>query len=205
MSPMEPPAGEEPRPAPFFLRMVAFAMDCIFVIFASLIAVQAFFPDEIASGKLTMESYNEQLQTLEEAMKRGDSSAEASIEGMLKELAQEPSVIAMMNAIIFSFLWVGIAYWFVGERFFAGSSLGKRMFLLSTLSLRDGKTPGTGIALFRAFLKTIPILQQYLAFSYLVALINRRRMAGHDYVCQTMVIRGRAAPKEQEESTNSSH
>ena len=71
MSPMEPPAGEEPRPAPFFLRMVAFAMDCIFVIFATALAMQTFFPDEWANGAEKLVQYSEQLQTLEESARRG--------------------------------------------------------------------------------------------------------------------------------------
>ena len=202
---MEPSPGEEQEPAPLFLRMVAFVMDCIFVIFASLILVQGFFPDEIASGRKTMESYNEEMLTLEEAANRGDNTANESMKRLLENLIQEPSWIAMMNAVILSFLCTAIIYWFVGERFFAGSSLGKRMFSLATINLVDGEAPGTGVALFRSFLKAIPLVQQYLALSYLVALFNRRRMTGHDYACRTVVIRGHVTVKEQEESTNSLH
>ena len=63
---MIPAHGEQPLPAPLFLRMVAFAMDCIFVIFASLAAAQAFFPVEIETGMETWKTYVERLQNLEE-------------------------------------------------------------------------------------------------------------------------------------------
>ena len=202
---MEPSPGEEQKPAPLFLRMVAFVMDCIFVVFASLILVQGFFPDEIASGRKTMESYNDEMLTLEEAANRGDRTANEAMQRLLENLIQEPSWVAMIEAVILSFLCTAITYWFVGERFFAGSSLGKRMFSLATINLTDGNAPGTGIALFRSFLKAIPLVQQYLTLSYLVALFNRRRRTGHDWACRTVVIRGQVKVKEQEESTNSLH
>ena len=149
-----------------------------------------------------MEAYNERIHDLGEAVASGDASAEESIRHTFESLFQEPSVLEMTQAIVLCFLWMGVSYWFAGERFFKGSSLGKRVFSLTTLHLPDGKTPGTGIALLRAFLKTIPFIQQFLLFSYLIPLFNRRRMTGHDYLCKTMVVRDQPISMKREESTN---
>ena len=59
--------GEDLEPAPFFLRMVAFAMDCIFIMFASLLAAQGFFPNQIKAGMETLGKYEEQFLELQNA------------------------------------------------------------------------------------------------------------------------------------------
>ncbi|MFP6899362.1 MAG: RDD family protein [Opitutales bacterium] len=198
---MESKSGIDPTPAPVFLRMIAFGMDCLFIIFATYTVAQFFFQSEMAAAISTMEDYESQLQTLERSLQKGNQSAEAEIRRILEELVQEPSVVEFTKTMVYCVFWVALTYWFTGERFFAGSSLGKRVFSIASLDLRDGCSPGTGTCLLRALLKTIPILQQLLAVSFLVALFNRRRMAGHDYLCRTMVVRGQVASKTQEEST----
>ena len=194
--------GEEPPPAPIFLRMVAFAMDWVLVIFASLAAVQVFSPDEMAAGLEVLESYEERFLELQEAQERGEGVSDKAFLELQNSLKSEPSIVEMFAIMALSLLSTGVCYWFAGERFFGGSSLGKRMFSLASMNLRDGTPPGTGISLLRAFLKTIPSMYPLLALSYLPALFTRRRMAGHDYACSTMVIRCHPPAKEQEDSTN---
>tara|TARA_Y100000588_G_C14195502_1_gene899979 strand:- start:1111 stop:1728 length:618 start_codon:yes stop_codon:yes gene_type:complete len=193
-----------PVPAPVLLRMVAFAMDCLFIIFLTLTVGQLFFAAELAEGFKTLEEYQSQLQTLDKSLQDGNQSAKAEIDRKAEELFQEPTYVELVESItimIFCLFGLAVSYWFLGERFFVGSSLGKRVFSIASMDLRDGYAPGTGICLLRALLKTIPILQQWLAFSFLIALFNQRRMAGHDYICRTMVIRGMVASKTQEAST----
>jgi len=194
--------GEELPPAPIFLRMVAFAMDWIFVIFASLAAVQVFYPDEMAAGLEVLQSYEERFLELQEAQQRGEGVSDKAFLELQNSLKNEPRIAKMFGAMALSLLTAGVLYWFAGERFFGGSSLGKRMFSLATMKLRDGKSPGTGISLLRALLKTIPFMYPLLSLSYLTALFTRRRMAGHDYACSTMVTRCHPPAKTQEESTN---
>ena len=228
--------------------MVAFAMDCVFVLLASFAAAQTFFPDEMESGMQTSRRYVERLQDLEEGTKgeanatgttstaetlkldqnqslneSGDSNAtkataaqkkqskEKAYRELQKNLQADPALMEMATVIVFSLFWVSFIYWFAGERFFGGSSLGKRMFSLATVDLRTGVPPLTRIALLRVFLKIIPFIfwpfiggvaYPLLALSYLIAAFNQRFMAGHDYACRTMVIRGQFSLKEQEESTN---
>ena len=141
------------------------------------------------------------METSASVVSKTQSKEEAyrELENILKT---DTNLLEMVRVIILSLFWVGFIYWFAGERFFGGSSLGKRMFSLATLNLRDGMPPGTGISFLRAFLKVAPVLLPLLVFSYLIAVFNRRRMAGHDYACRTMVIRGQFSFREREESTN---
>jgi len=236
---MKPASGEHPLPAPFFLRMVAFAMDCIFVILASLAVAQAFFPNDIQAGFNTWNSYLRQFQDLEEGIQKkstGNESSKSSGETNLDQnntlgesndslessasvvpkvkskedailelqesLRSDSRLVECVRIIVFSLFWVGFVYWFAGERFYAGSSLGKRMFSLATIDLRDGMAPLCGISLLRAFFKIAPVLMPLLTFSYFIVFFNRRFMAGHDFACRTMVIRGQSPLREREESTN---
>ena len=195
---------EAPDPAPLSQRMIAFVLDCIFIVFATLVAAQTFFPNEMTAGRETLERYNRKIHKLEEEVKKGDPSAEKSILKELENIVHEPSLQQMKEAIALSFLLVSVSYWFVGERFFAGSSFGKRMFSLATLNLRTGQTPGTGTALGRALLKTIPFIKGLFLFSYLIVFVNKRRLSGHDFLCRTMVVRHHPSSRKGEASTNAS-
>ncbi len=199
---MELTVGEEPSPAPFSLRMVAFVMDSILVFFVACTMVHLFFPTEKTAARETWTNdYKIQLQALEESLQQGNQSSGAEMQRKIEAFLQEPSLLEFLSVIISSMFWAGLSYWFLGERFFAGSSLGKRMFSIASLSLHDKQPPRTGICFLRAFLKTISVLHLLLIINFLLPLFNRRRMAGHDYVCRTMVVRRSTTRERKEAST----
>ncbi|MFP6855489.1 MAG: RDD family protein [Opitutales bacterium] len=230
--------GDSTQPAPFFLRMAAFALDCVFILFAASTILPIFHSAEIAAASKTFANHverfkelssNDRHQTNESGVResaqpslldanqshdgrietKGNANSDAttkSFEDARKALEQsfenDPSIISIITLFSLNLFWVGFAYWLIGERLFGGSSLGKRMFSLATVDLRDGLPPRTGICLLRAALKAFPALTFIFVFSYLIAPFNRRFLAGHDFACRTIVIRGQFSSKDREESTN---
>ena len=184
-----------PEPAPFFLRIIASCMDGAFIFFAGFLFAQALFPNEISNGMETYDEYGEKFKHEKDV---------AKLKELSERFQEDPVLLEMVITLLSSWFWVSWCYWFVGERYFKGCSLGKRMFLLSTLSLRTGDLPETRTCFTRAFIKSLPILVLFplLTLMYLMPLFNQRRMAGHDFLSRTMVVRGHLARKTREDSTN---
>ena len=219
-------------PAPFFLRVLAFGIDCVFVALLTNLSVQGFFSNEFTAYDEARVRYANRLQELREFHDKdtnantpshslddsnstqitanpdkeletaGVSPRQSKKEAMrqLQEQArQDPALNNMLLIVVISVIVLNFSYWFVGERFFKGSSLGKRVFSLNTRTVRGESMPGTGICMLRTFAKVAPLtilellLQSYLCLvvlCYLIPFFNQHRMAGHDLLCRTMVIRG---------------
>ena len=168
-----------PEPSIAF-RGLAFLLDYILVVLlATLIILQIILP---LNPSFSLEALNDWLDTyLAWAESNSDTAAP-----ILNDSAQ--SILLLITE---SFSIIFILYFVLCDTLFKGSSIGKKIFNLKTISL----TPGDSIPIFhagiRAISKTI-ILFYFFPILFLVAALTKRfhksKQWGHDLISQTKVI-----------------
>ena len=168
-----------PEPSIAF-RGLAFLLDYILVVLlATLIILQVILP---LNPSFSLEALNEWLDAYW-AWAESNSDTAAPI---LNDSAQS---ILLLITISFSIIF--ILYFVLCDTLFKGSSIGKKIFNLKTITL----TPRNSIPIFhagiRAISKTI-ILFYFFPILFLVAALTKRfhksKQWGHDLISQTKVI-----------------
>jgi len=168
-------------PARIWLRILAFFLDFILLAIVSTVVIwQLIIPQSHPGAWAELRSWVEQLL---EWMGSGNTGAPGP----------EPShnlarAMQQANELQLLFFWV---YFAAGEAFFGGSSLGKRICRIRSVStVTLGPMPKlTGIV--RGGLKTVclfffPIFT--VPATLLALCFNRRRQMGHDLLSRTAVI-----------------
>ena len=125
-------------------------------------------------------SYIAWFESLTASLASGDP-----IEAMSPEIIE---AFSYANSIQLAVFWI---YFAIGEAFFGGASLGKRMFRLRTVSTVTLGHPTLFTGILRAGIKTISLLSVFpvLLIASLIALrFNRRRQMGHDLLNRTVVV-----------------
>ncbi len=168
-----------PEPSIAF-RGLAFLLDYILVVLlATLIILQVILP---LNPSFSLEALNEWLDAyLAWAESNSDTAAP-----ILNDSAQ--SILLLITE---SFSIIFILYFVLCDTLFKGSSIGKKIFNLKTITL----TPRNSIPIFhagiRAISKTI-ILFYFFPILFLVAALTKRfhksKQWGHDLISQTKVI-----------------
>ena len=168
-----------PEPSIAF-RGLAFILDYILVILlATLIILQVILP---LNPSFSLEALNDWLDTyLAWAESNTDTAAP-----ILNDSAQ--SILLLITE---SFSIIFILYFLLCDTLFKGSSFGKKIFNLKTITL----TPRNSIPILhagiRAISKTI-ILFYFFPILFLVAVLTKRfhksKQWGHDLISQTKVI-----------------
>lgn len=168
-----------PEPSIAF-RGLAFLLDYILVVLlATLIILQIILP---LNPSFSLEALNEWLDAyLAWAESNSDTAAP-----ILNDSAQ--SILLLITE---SFSIIFILYFVLCDTLFKGSSIGKKIFNLKTITL----TPRNSIPIFhagiRAISKTI-ILFYFFPVLFLVAALTKRfhksKQWGHDLISQTKVI-----------------
>ena len=168
-----------PEPSIAF-RGLAFLLDYILVVLlATLIILQVILP---LNPSFSLEALNDWLDTyLTWAESNSDTAAP-----ILNDSAQ--SILLLITE---SFSIIFILYFVLCDTLFKGSSIGKKIFNLKTITL----TPRNSIPIFhagiRAISKTI-ILFYLFPLLFLVAALTKRfhksKQWGHDLISQTKVI-----------------
>ena len=168
-----------PEPSIAF-RGLAFLLDYILVVLlATLIILQIILP---LNPSFSLEALNDWLDTyLAWAESNSDTAAP-----VLNDSAQ--SILLLITE---SFSIIFILYFVFCDTLFKGSSIGKKIFNLKTITL----TPRNSIPFFhagiRAISKTI-ILFYFFPILFLVAALTKRfhksKQWGHDLISQTKVI-----------------
>ena len=168
-----------PEPSIAF-RGLAFLLDYILVVLlATLIILQVILP---LNPSFSLEALNKWLDTYV-AWAESNSDTAAPI---LNDSAQ--SILLLITE---SFSIIFILYFVLCDTLFKGSSIGKKIFNLKTITL----TPRNSIPIFhagiRAISKTI-ILFYFFPILFLVAALTKRfhksNQWGHDLISQTKVI-----------------
>lgn len=169
-----------PTPARRYRRALAFALDVILILLLQMLVITrwiqpVFFADETA--------------TIIAELENADM---ASIQAIAENPDYEEMNAAISLFMIFS-LW---AYFFLSERLSRGSSLGKRVFGLYTISLRDAGALSIGQSLLRSGMKAICLFGLFpvLLVNYFIFLFTAHKQAGHDLLFKTLVC----GPEEKE-------
>jgi uncharacterized RDD family membrane protein YckC len=184
-------------PAPLGKRILAFAMD--FILLVLLIQLLAnFFPDFYPAS--VKQEFNQVLldaSLLPEEV-RGDSQQLANF---LADSKLSPETYEMLLAMLFWACLIPILYFFFGERFFDGQTLGKATVRIKTLSL-DGISPISPYRLLgKAIIKGLCSLSLGTPFflpgllNFLLCFLNRERRCLHDLIGGCITINTPAVPK----------
>jgi len=192
-SPAEEWVDSHVVPAAFGIRMVAFVMDYVLIVAATvMISTQILYPffhpgfiedsrkfiaQQQASGQV---SFKEQMQQYVEFQLQHE------------QVANDTGFLAAVVT------WI---YFAMSELFLGGTTLGKKIFKLSLIDLKTLKRPEGKTILLRNCIKSLSVIVPLLFVVNLVfVFFNRLRLAGHDLVSKTMVTYDYALPSESEDS-----
>lgn len=96
--------------------------------------------------------------------------------------------LAVANELQLLIFWL---YFAIGEAFFAGSSLGKRICRIRSISTVNLEPPPVFAGIVRGGLKTVTLFWLFpIAFgaTFLALFFNNRRQLGHDLCARTAVV-----------------
>lgn len=174
----------EVEPGGLGARMVAAVLDIILVALVAVFVITRIIlpqhPGVVEEFKLLMERQSE-------AAERGEQVPSLfSSEEMSAELIR---FVQTATLTTFALFW---AFFTLSPMLMGGSTLGMRVFNLRIVRADIPLPAGFRAFLFRGFAKTfcLQILSPFLWVFFLLAAFNYRRMAGHDYLARTRVIRG---------------
>lgn len=170
-------------PAGIRLRALAFVLDFILITaVGSVIIWKVALPQ---SHPAALTEYLEFSRTMIDWVKAVPNNAELTMPSPSRSLAE---AIAIANELQMLCFWL---YFAIGEAFFKGCSLGKRICRIRSVSTVTLSYPPIMSGIVRGGLKTLTL---YLFFpvgmiATLVALrFNRRKQMGHDLLSRTAVI-----------------
>jgi uncharacterized RDD family membrane protein YckC len=168
-----------PEPSMAF-RGLAFLFDYILVLLlATLIILQVILP---LNPSFSLEALNNWLETY---LTWAESNSETAAP------IPNDSVQSILLLITESFTIIFILYFLLCDTLFKGSSMGKKIFNLKTITL----TPRESIPIFHASIRAISktiLLFYFFPILFLVAALTKRfhksKQWGHDLISQTKVI-----------------
>jgi len=171
--------------ARFSLRALALVLDFILVTaVASLIIWKLILPQ---SHPGALGEFIEWSQQTVEWM--SSNSGDAPMPEPSKDLAR---AMLLANELQLLAFWL---YFAIGEAFFAGSSLGKRICRIRSVSTVTLGPPPILAGITRGGLKTITLLGVYpfifpipLLLTFIALFFNKRRQLGHDLCARTAVV-----------------
>ena len=178
-------------PAPLTKRMIAFAMD--FILLVLLLQLLAHFMPKFWDHHTQQEFQNLlQQATLLPQEEQMDSQEMARF---IQESGLSPETYEMLMAMVVWACFLPIIYFFIGERFFGGKSLGKATFGLTSVKINgDGALPSPMRQFFRTLLKGLSGLILITPFllpgimNFLFCFLNRQRRCLHDMIGGTITI-----------------
>jgi uncharacterized RDD family membrane protein YckC len=178
-------------PAPLTKRMIAFAMD--FILLVLLLQLLAHFMPKFWDIH-TQEEFQSLLHqaTLLPQDEQMDSEQMALF---IEQSGLSPETYEMLMAMVVWACFLPILYFFIGERFFGGKSLGKATFGLASVRMSGDGTPPTPMRqFFRTLLKGLSGLILITPFllpglmNFLFCLFNKHRRCLHDIIAGTITI-----------------
>lgn len=174
--------GEDgPMPtAKFSLRALALLLDCIL-----MTAVASVIIWKIALPQSHPGAFGELMQWSQEVVNWFEShEPETPLPQPSKQLARALAVANELQLFIF---WL---YFAIGEAFFRGSSLGKLICRIRSVSTVTLGPPPVFAGIIRGGLKTVTLFWLFpLAFAatFIALFFNKRRQLGHDLCARTTV------------------
>lgn len=167
--------------AKFSLRALALVLDCILMTaVASLIIWKIALPQSHPGAFGELMQWSQQVVNWLESGGSGTAIPEPD-----KQLAGALAVANELQLLIF---WL---YFAIGEAFFAGSSLGKRICRIRSVSTVNLGPPPVFAGIVRGGLKTVTLFWLFpiaFAATFLALFFNNRRQLGHDLCARTAVV-----------------
>ena len=178
-------------PAPLTKRIIAFAMD--FILLVLLLQLLAHFMPKFWDHHTQQEFQNLlQQATLLPQDEQMDSQEMARF---IQESGLSPETYEMLMAMVVWACFLPILYFFIGERFFFGKSLGKATFGLRTVRMDGTDLPPSPFRqFFRATgkgLSSLILITPFLLpglMNFLFCFLNRQRRCLHDMIGGTITI-----------------
>jgi uncharacterized RDD family membrane protein YckC len=171
-------------PASILLRALAFALDFVLIsAVASIIIWKIALPQSHPAAFSELTEWTQQLVTW--YSERGTEPTTAPMPEPSKDLSRALATASELQMLTF---WL---YFALGEAFFAGSSLGKRICRIRSVSTVTLSPPPIMAGIVRGGLKTLTLFLffPFGMFATLIALFfNKRRQMGHDMMSRTAVI-----------------
>jgi len=186
----ETPDNQVHHPAPLLKRMIAFAMD--FILIVLLLQLLAHFMPNFW-GENTKEEFQQLLQQATLLPKEEQMDAERMAE-FLNHSALSPETYEMLMAMVVWACFTPILYFFIGERFFGGQTLGKATFRMRSVPFAADTHPSAFRIFFRATIKglsTLVLITPFLLpglMNFIFCFINRNRRCLHDLVGSTLTV-----------------
>lgn len=177
-------------PPPWFRRIVAYGMD--FLLLVVLIQLLGIFLSKLYGPEVEKEVQEYFLAASHVSPEEQfDSEKRANF---FKERKVSNDTYALVRLIIVCAVALPFLYFFLGECFFRGTSLGKATFGLKAVSMRESAPPTFLAALMRSILKGLatlalfpPLLPIGLVY-FVVPFFNRDRRALHDLLSRTLTV-----------------
>ena len=174
-----------PHPiAPFSTRILSFLLDVILVI-ALLVTVLGKF---VLPAKYPQEMHKMEMIISQYAAEIEQQAAQNEKTPALPEFPDEiQEMMHFIQTFTLVFVWL---YFALSEILLQGSSLGKKIFRLRVLSTRTGEPISLLESIIRGGFKAMTLLSFFplLTASYIIFFFNKNRLAGHDYLCRSIVV-----------------
>lgn len=167
--------------ARFPLRALALALDCIL-----MTAVASVIIWKIALPQSHPGAFGELMQWSQEVVNWFENREPGA--GIPEPSKQLAGALAVANELQLLLFWL---YFAVGEAFFAGSSLGKRICRIRSVSTINLGPPPVFAGIVRGGLKTVTLFWLFpiaFAATFLALFFNNRRQLGHDLCARTTVV-----------------
>ena len=198
----ESSASAEPENVPTWKRILAFTMDMILLVVLLQLLVQ-FLPN--AYSDHVKQEFNQLIIDASLLSQEEQSDLQRTTEFLEKSQLSEETYEMLMAMIFFACL-LPSTYFFIGELFFRGQTLGKATLRLRTASVRPD-LPLTPLRLFaRAVLKGISALSLMSPFfipgliNFLFCFFNRKKRCLHDLAGSSITISSQEIPTVKNES-----
>ena len=189
------------EPAPLLKRIIAFAMDFILIIL--LLQLMADFMPNFWSNN-TQDEFKSLLQQATLLAQENQMNSE-EMSQFIDQSRLSPETYEMLMAMVVWACFLPILYFFIGERFFFGKSLGKATFGLRTVRMDGTDLPPSPFRqFFRAAGKGLSALILITPFllpglmNFLFCFLNRQRRCLHDMISGTITIQETNKKEESE-------
>ena len=189
------------EPAPLLKRIIAFAMDFILIIL--LLQLMAHFLPNFW-GNNTQDELKSLLQQATLLAQENQMNSE-EMSQFIDQSRLSPETYEMLMAMVVWACFLPILYFFIGERFFFGKSLGKATFGLRTVRMDGTDLPPSPFRqFFRAAgkgLSSLILITPFLLpglMNFLFCYLNRQRRCLHDMIGGTITIQETSKKEESE-------
>jgi uncharacterized RDD family membrane protein YckC len=165
------------------IRSLAFTLDFVLLTAVSIVVIWKLIMPIYHPG--TYYEFTQWIETLLNWFQSEAQSDTSSAPQMSTTLTQGIRFAQDIQLIIF---WV---YFAIGEVFFTGSSLGKKICRLRTINTITLDPPSIMTGLVRAGLKTLAIFMLFPISIFITACVlffNKRSQMGHDLLSRSVVI-----------------